>query len=203
MFTVGLTGGIASGKSAVAELLRHHGAALIDTDSVAREVVKPGSPGLAALVDAFGTAILQNDGTLDRGALRQLAFADPEARARLDALLHPLIRERTVELMAAAAGTAPYLVVAVPLLVETGFAELVDRVLVVDCPPELQRLRLLARDDVDTATTERMIAAQVSRAERLRHADDVLPNAGTLDELADGVAKLHAQYLNAAQPSVG
>jgi dephospho-CoA kinase len=195
MFIVGLTGGIASGKSAVADLFSAHGIAVVDTDLVAREVVEPGATGLEAVVKAFGKSVLNTDGVLNRAALRALVFANPEHKAQLDQLLHPLIRKRTVELMMAAAGTAPYLMVVVPLLIETGFDELVHRVLVVDCPEEMQRARLQARDAASAADAAKIMAAQANRATRLEHADDVLMNAGTLHELSVAVAALHAGYL--------
>jgi dephospho-CoA kinase len=206
MLRVGLTGGIASGKSAAAAMFAARGVALIDTDIVAREVVAPGEPGLAAVVAAFGTAVLQPDGQLDRAALRAHVFADAGAKQRLEALLHPLIRARTVHLMAAADGdTSPeqpaYMMVVVPLLVETDFAELVDRVLVIDCPVAIQLERLMARDDLPEAAARRILAQQATREARLAQADDVIDNSGTRSALERAVAMQHARYqeLAAAQ----
>lgn len=169
------------------------GVPVIDTDQVAREVVEPGRPGLQALTDAFGNEILQSDGRLDRRLLRQRVFADPAQRHRLEGLLHPLIRNRTLELAAAAGGR--YQVLVVPLLAETGFAALVDRVLVVDCPEETQRRRLLARDAETAAQADRIMAAQLGRDARLAVADDVIDNAGSLDSTRRQVETLHQRYL--------
>lgn len=193
---VGLTGGVASGKSAVADAFVELGAALVDTDAVAREVVAKGTPGLAAVVEAFGETVRDADGELDRRALRRIVFDDPQARQRLERILHPLIRERT--LAAAEAARGPYVLIAVPLLVETGFGELVDRVLVVDCPPELQAERLIERDGVDAAAAESMIAAQAGRDTRLAAADDVIDNGGTLEQTHAQVRTLHERYIELA-----
>ncbi len=196
MVRVGLTGGIASGKSVVAELFAALGAPIVDTDQVARDVVAPGEPGLAAVAEEFGRAILTTAGTLDRAALRRRVFADEKARERLEAILHPLIRTRT--LAALSEMDAPYVVVAVPLLVETGFAALVDRVLVVDCPREIQLARLMARDQHSRAEAEQILAAQVSRETRLAAADDVIDNGGSLAATRAQVAALHERYLELA-----
>lgn len=196
MLKIGLTGGVASGKSAVADAFVELGAALVDTDAVAREVVAKGTPGLAAVVEAFGDAVLDGNGELDRRALRRIVFDDPQARQRLERILHPLIRERT--LAAAEAAQGPYVLVAVPLLVETGFGKLVDRVLVVDCPPELQAERLMERDGIEAAAAEAMIAAQADRDTRLAAADDVIDNSGTLEQTRAQVRTLHERYVELA-----
>jgi dephospho-CoA kinase len=190
---IGLTGGIASGKSLVAQMFAELGATLIDTDSIAREVVAPGEPGLAAVVDAFGDEILTPNGELDRAQLRARVFADTGERRRLERLLHPLIRARSLAAMNAAAG--PYVIVAVPLLVETNFAELVDRVLVVDCPEPLQLERLMRRDGIGEAEARAMLAAQTGRSARLAAADDVIDNGGTVEATRRQVAALHRRYL--------
>jgi len=190
---VGLTGGIASGKSTVAELFAELGARLVDTDVVAREAVKPGSEGLAAIRDAFGHEFLTEAGELDRERMRALIFADPAQRRRLEAILHPLIRRRTLALAAASPG--PYVLIAVPLLVETGFGELVDRVLVVDCPESIQVERLMRRDTIDEPAARAVLAAQVDRRTRLAAADDVVDNAGDLAATRRQVETLHARYL--------
>lgn len=196
---VGLTGGIASGKSLVSERLGALGAAVVDADLVAREVVAPGSEGLAGLVRRFGKGVLGPDGTLDRGALRTRVFADPDARAEVDALLHPLIRTRSDALISASAGDgAPYTVYAVPLLVETGQAGRFDRVLVVDVPVEVQRARLLARDGRDADEADRIIAAQASREARLAIADDVIVNDGTVSDALAASDRLHERYVEIA-----
>ncbi len=196
MLKIGLTGGIASGKSAVADLLGEFGATIIDTDVIARDVVAPGEAGLAAVADAFGAGILGADGTLDRARLRKLVFADPAKRRQLEAILHPLIRARA--LAAAAAATGPYAVFVVPLLVETDFRALVDRVLVVDCDPQTQIDRLTARDGIPVAEAQRMLAAQAGRDERLAAADDLIDNNGNRDAMRATVAALHAHYLELA-----
>jgi len=195
---IGLTGGIASGKSAVADYFADHGIAVVDTDLIAREVVEPGQPGLTAVTAEFGVRILQPDGSLDRSRLRQIVFSDPAARELLNSILHPLIRTRAAELADRAKG--PYVVLAVPLLAETGFTELVDRILVVDCPVEEQRKRLMSRDGETYASASRIIEAQATREQRLAIADDVINNSGSLEELAQAVDDLHQRYLRLNTP---
>ncbi len=190
---VGLTGGIASGKSQVAELFAARGIPIIDTDILARQVVEPGQPGLAAVVATFGNEVLRADGTLDRALLRSIVFGDPIKRKQLDGLLHPLILAAALRAGQTAVGA--YQIFAVPLLVETGFDKMMDRVLVVDCDPELQRQRLMSRDHASAQSADAMIATQASRAERLAIADDVILNDGTLRELEAEVERLHRQYL--------
>ena len=196
-YAVGLTGGIASGKSLVANAFAKLGAELIDTDQIAREVVVPGQPGLEAVRAAFGDSILTPRGELDRPALRRLVFADAAKRRQLDELLHPLIRRRTLERLAQASG--PYAVVAVPLLVETDFGNLVDRVLVVDCPVPLQLERLIRRDGLPRDEALAMISAQTDRATRLRAAHDVIDNGGDAEHTRRQVAQLHQRYLELAR----
>ncbi len=190
---IGLTGGIASGKSAVTAAFARLAVPVVDADRVAREVVEPGRPALAAVVAEFGPDVVGPDGRLDRAQLRRIVFADPERRRNLEAVLHPAIRATMAAEVAAL--TTPYVVIAIPLLVETGQRHAVDRVLVVDCPPELQLARLMARDGEGEDRALAMIAAQAGRAERLAVADDVLENSGTLEALAAAVADLHAGYL--------
>jgi len=191
---IGLTGGIASGKSRVADLFAARSIPIIDTDIVARQMTEPGTPGLAAITAAFGTEYLRPDGTLDRGRLRSLIFSDPSSRKRLDAILHPLILEAAFKAADEAGG--PYQIFAVPLLVETAFDKWVDRVLVVDCLPELQQTRLMSRDGETAESAGAMIAAQTSRAKRLAIADDVIVNDGSLQELEAKVERLHQLYLS-------
>lgn len=193
---IGLTGGIASGKSTIAGMFAEHGVPVIDTDVVARQVVEPGQPGLNAVIERFGTGLLNGDGTLDRRRLRALVFDDTNQRQALEAIVHPLIRSRTIELANQADG--PYQVLVVPLLVETGFRTLVDRVLVVDCSEKQQHTRLLERDDETPERVNRIIAAQAGRHERLAAADDVVDNAGSLEQSRARVAELHAMYLRLA-----
>ncbi|MEE8249137.1 MAG: dephospho-CoA kinase [Gammaproteobacteria bacterium] len=199
MFRVGLTGGIASGKTTVAALFTDLGAGLVDTDRVAREVVAAGEPGLEAIVEAFGADILLDSGDLNRSALRAIVFGDPDERRKLEALLHPLIRARTLAQLEAL--EAPYAVVVVPLLVETDFAQFVDRVLVVDCPRELQLERLVRRDQISAADAEAILAAQVDRETRSAHADDILDGSQSLPMTRERVGILHTDYLRRAADS--
>lgn len=171
---IGLTGGIASGKSTVAELFARRGVPVLDTDLLAREVVRPGSEGLRRVVAEFGRDVLESDGSLDRRRMRERVFADDAARVRLEAILHPLILAALAEASAAAGG--PYQIHVIPLLVETGRRLEVDRVLVVDCDEEVQLARLLARDAEDETSARRIIAAQARREQRLDMADDVVVN---------------------------
>lgn len=193
---VGLTGGIASGKSAVAKLFADLGVSVIDLDQIAREVVAPGEPLLARVFERFGAQVRAADGSLDRRALRQRVFADATERRALEALLHPAMFERARERTAAAGG--PYQIVVNPLLAERAGRTGYDRVLVVDCPVELQRARLARRDGSDAAEIEAILAAQATRAQRLAIADDVITNDGDLASLPPRVAALHAQYLRLA-----
>jgi dephospho-CoA kinase len=193
---IGLTGGIASGKSTVEERFIELGVPVINADDSARAVVAPGQPGLAAIVAAFGTAILTAAGELDRRALRSIIFADPARRKRLEAILHPLIRADMERRAAASPG--PYLVLSIPLLVEGGARDRVDRVLVVDVDEEVQLERLLRRDAIDREEARTTLAAQASRAARLQAADDVLVNAGSVPELRQAVDRLHQRYLQLA-----
>jgi len=197
---VALTGGIASGKSTVAGLFAALGVPVIDTDVVAREVVAPGSPGLAAVTARFGAQILDAAGALDRARLRDIVFADPQARRDLEALLHPLIQARTAERSRAAGGD--YQLIAVPLLVETGTAGDYDRVLVVDCEPATQIARLMLRDRAPEAQARAILAAQATREERLSQADDVITNTADLPALARQVETLHQRYRHLAARSV-
>ena len=191
---IGLTGGIASGKSAVAAAFARAGVPVIDTDQLARDVVEPGRPELARVIAAFGPDVLAADGRLDRRRLRELVFADPARRRSLEQILHPAIRAEVQSRVAAA--TAAYVVIAIPLLVESGQRSQVDRVLVVDCPPETQLARLLARDQESPEGAAAILAAQASRGQRLAIADDVIDNSGALAALAPAVAALHLRYMS-------
>lgn len=197
---VAVTGGVASGKSAATAAFAARGVAVVDADIAAREVVAPGQPALAEIVTRFGAGSLQPDGQLDRAAMRRRVFADPDAKAALEALLHPRIRAWLAAACAAAPG--PYAVVAIPLLAEGGGRTRypwLDRILVVDVPPAVQQARLMARDGMDADLAGRMVAAQASRAERLAIADDVIVNDGTLDSLEAAVGRLHGRYLAMAR----
>ena len=191
-FRVGLTGGIASGKSTVADHFAALGVPVIDTDVIAREVVEPGQPALKDIAEAFGDGVINEDGALDRAALRELIFAVDDARKLLEAILHPVIREETVRQANNAGGD--YQVIVVPLLTESPLKLFVDRVLVVDCNKETQVRRLMSRDGETRESAERILSAQASREERLEIADDVIRNQGELNELAEQVAEMHAQY---------
>jgi dephospho-CoA kinase len=193
---VGLTGGIASGKTMVAELFAARGVPVIDTDEISREVVAPGEPALKRIVLEFGSEILASDGSLDRRRLRELVFSDPVQRQRLEAILHPLILEHLRRLSAQAGG--PYQLHVIPLLIEGGLEDEVDRVLVVDAPLEKQIERLLERDAENEKQARAMISAQTGRKTRLSHADDVITNEGTVDELEAQVERLHQRYLRLA-----
>lgn len=193
---IGLTGGIASGKSAVADLFAARGVPIIDTDVIAREVVEPGQPALAEIAREFGPGVLGADGRLDRRKLRDLVFSDEKRRKTLEAILHPAIR-RVAEERARSAGGA-YQIVVVPLLAESPMRSSMDRVLVVDCSEETQLERLLRRDAESEAQARRMIAAQASRAERLAIADDVIDNDGSLEATERQVEALHRKYLGIA-----
>ncbi len=194
-FVIGLTGGVASGKSEVTRRFEALGVHVADADLVARAVVEPGQPALARIAARFGAGILQADGRLDRRQLREHIFTDPQARADLEAITHPAIRLALEHECRAAAG--PYAIAAIPLLAEAGGRAAypwLGRILVVDAPVELQRARLMRRDGVDEALAGRMIAAQVSREARLAIADDVLVNDGHPDHLDAPVAALDARY---------
>jgi dephospho-CoA kinase len=193
---IGLTGGIASGKSFVAAVFTELAVPVIDTDVIARDVVAPGQPGLEAVTREFGPGILTSAGELDRAALRRQVFADDAERHRLEAILHPLIRDRTLAASANAGG--PYQVLVVPLLFETGFRQLVDRILVVDCPESMQRERLVSRDSEDPERVERIMSAQLGRQERLSGADDIIDNSGPGAQTRGQVEKLHREYLRLA-----
>jgi dephospho-CoA kinase len=195
-FRVGLTGGIASGKTTVANLFAALGVPVIDTDLLAREVVAPGTALLAEIAGHFGPGILA-DGSLDRRALRERIFKEPAERLWLEQRMHPAIRRLTDQRAETSQG--PYCMVAIPLLVETGAKDRFERVLVVDCEPEQQVARLMARDGMSREAATRMLAAQAPRAARLSVADDVIRNDGDIANLRDQVAKLHREYLAAAR----
>ena len=198
VFRVGLTGGIASGKSTAARFFGALGVPILDSDQVAREVVEPGQPPLERLVERFGRGILTPDGHLDRPALRNIVFSDPKARADLENLTHPAIGA-ALEARSAAAG-GPYQILVIPLLVEKNLVAHVDRVLVVDCDQELQIRRLLARDGSTRAQAQAILDAQVSRSARLKAADDVIRNDADMSAVQAQVAALHASYLELARP---
>ena len=195
---IGLTGGIASGKSTVAEHFRRLGVPIIDTDIIAREVVAIGSPALEEMRKRFGDSVIDESGNLDRAAMRKLIFLDDAARSDLEAILHPRIGAE-VRRQAETVG-GPYQIIAVPLLVSSQLLQFVDRVLVVDCEEDTQLQRLLKRDAGTIDEAQRILAAQSSRAERLAIADEVVTNDSDLQHLQDQVTALHAAYLHLATP---
>jgi dephospho-CoA kinase len=197
-YCVGLTGGIGSGKSLASALFAELGAGVVDTDEISRALTAPGGAAMSALRDAFGPGYVAADGGLDRARMRDLVFGDPDAKRKLEGILHPLIRSRT----RAAVGAArePYVIAVIPLLFETGaYSDLVQRVVVVDCDEGRQVERAAARGAMAEADVRRIVAAQLPRAERLKRADDVLDNDGGVAALRSQVARLHARYLDLAR----
>jgi dephospho-CoA kinase len=194
---IGLTGGIASGKSTVAQRFEELGVPVIDADQASRTVVEPGKSGLSEIVKRFGGGVLGASGELDRRALRTLIFRDPGSRRDLETILHPLIRAHMEQLAQAAVG--PYVVMAIPLLVEGDSRHRVDRVLVVDVDEAVQLQRVMARDHCSLDEAQAILASQASRSARLAVADDVLLNTGTVTDLRQSVDHLHAQYLRLAE----
>lgn len=190
---IGLTGGIASGKSAVMHLFAQKNVPVIDADEVARAVVQPNSVGLAQIEDHFGSSILTPTGELNRALLREKIFADESERVWLNELLHPLIEAQT-HLFFEQHQNAPYLIWAVPLLIETKLYQKVDRILVIDCSAEIQLERLIKRDQISKELALKMIAAQLPQSERLKYADDVIYNHNNLEELQAQVDKLDQFY---------
>jgi dephospho-CoA kinase len=199
-WVVGLTGGIGSGKSAVADLFAAQEVAVIDTDAIAHELTAAGGGAMPAIRAGFGDAVATPDGALDRAAMRAMVFADPASRKRLEAILHPLIRAESEQRIAAA--TSPYVILMVPLLVESGsYRERVQRVAVVDCAEETQIARVMGRNGLAREEVERILAAQATRAERLAAADDVIDNDGDIAALPPRIAQLHGDYLALARRS--
>lgn len=195
-YFIGLTGGIASGKSALEKAFAAHGVVVADADLIARQVVAPGEPALAAVVEHFGAGVLQADGQLDRAALRVRVFGDPDQRRALEAILHPAIRARLKAICRAAPG--PYAIAMIPLLTEGGGRAAypwLHRILVVDTPAAVQKARLMQRDGIDATLADQMMAAQASRAERLALADDIVVNDGDIHHLQHAADALHLRYL--------
>lgn len=198
-YVIGLTGGIASGKSEVSRRFQALGVSVVDADLVARQVVSPGQPALAAIATRFGSNVITADGQLDRAALRRIVFADAGARAALEAITHPAIRTQMIQQCQQAPG--PYVVADIPLLTDAGRQQYpwIQRVLVVDVPQAVQLQRLMARDGIDAALAQRMVEAQASRAQRLAIADDVLDNTAPPQALDAPIAALHARYSDLAR----
>jgi dephospho-CoA kinase len=196
-FAVGLTGGIGSGKTTVAGLFASHGAGIVDTDEISHRLTAPAQPAMAEIARRFGPRFVAADGSLDRTQMRNLVFADPAARKDLEAILHPLIRQESTRQIQGS--TAPYVIVVVPLLFETGaYRHEIGRILVVDCEPEIQVSRVMARNGLSRCQALSIIASQASRQERLREADDVIHNDGDLDVLEAQVLPLHIRYVGLA-----
>ena len=196
MFKVGLTGGIGSGKTAASDHFARLGAAVIDTDLISRELVEPGQPALGAIVERFGADVLDPAGRLDRARLRKRVFGDPAERRDLEAILHPRIR--AAMLARAEMADAPYAVLVIPLLIESGQRALVDRMLLIDVPEGVQRACVAARDHLDVEQVDRILAAQTDRATRLRETDDTIRNDKGLAQLQDAVEVMHRKYLDMA-----
>jgi dephospho-CoA kinase len=197
MLVVGLTGGIGSGKSTVAELFSKLGVPVTDTDQIAHQLTAPGQPVLKEITDVFGAELLTADGSLDRAALRARVFSDEHARHELEGMLHPKIREAVVASIARFASTSTsYQIIVVPLLIETGaYQHIIQRTLVVDCPEEMQVQRVMHRGKLDEAAVRAIMAAQCSREQRLAQADDVICNDNGLESLSKKVAELHKKYI--------
>lgn len=194
MFVVGLTGGIGSGKSTVADLFAELGAAVIDTDAIAHQLTASGGAVLREIHAQFGNAVMQADGTLNRAALRRRIFSDAAARRQLEAIIHPRIKQQVEQALATV--TAPYALIVIPLLVETGgYREMLNRVLVVDCPEDMQVARVMARSGLSRDELSAILAVQASRDRRLAAADDVVVNTASIEALRDQVTALHRHYL--------
>lgn len=197
VLVIGVTGGIGSGKTTVANLFSSLGVPVIDADELARQVVAPGQPAYEEILQHFGTTILSKSGELDRRRLRERIFSDSAKRDRLEAIVHPRVYAQMKHLLDCL--ETPYAIVVVPLLIESGARELVDRVLVVDSPEELQIERTHRRDGTTRAAVKKILAAQLDRSARLSAADDVIENDASLEALAKVVSRLHRQYLSEAE----
>lgn len=195
-FVVGLTGGIGSGKSAVADLFGAHGIAVIDTDAIAHDLTAADGAAMPAIRAEFGDGVACADGSLDRAAMRTIVFADPAARKRLETILHPMIRSESDRRLLASRANSPYAILMVPLLIESGdYRKRLDRIAVVDCTEATQIARVMSRNGLARSEIERILAAQATRAERLAAADDVIDNDGALADLPPRVERLHQRYL--------
>ncbi len=196
-FTVALTGGIAAGKTLVSDTFGKLGAAVIDTDIIARQIVEPGLPAWSEIASAFGAGVLDKKGKLRRSYLRELIFTDPGARGKLESILHPKIRKEVSRAIACA--NQDYCMLVIPLLVERGAYPGIDRVLLVDVDPETQITRLMARDNSTRRQAEQALASQASREQRLSIADDILDNSGSPTEVQTAISKLHEKYTRLAR----
>jgi len=194
MLTVALTGGIGSGKTQVSDYFVSLGVPVIDTDIISRQLVEPGQPALEKITESFGHQLLFASGQLDRAALREIIFNDATARKKLEDILHPAIREKVQHQLQAL--SFPYVIIVIPLYVETGQFLKTDRILVVDCPQEIQKKRVLARDNVSMEQLGKILEAQVTREQRLAVADDIIVNDADIETLQHKVRQLHEQYLH-------
>ncbi len=192
MLLIGMTGGIGSGKSTVTRFFRELGVPVIDADEVARQIVQPGSDPLNEIIAAFGPDVLDRNGTLDRERMRDIIFSDSQKRHLLEGILHPRIIEEMRR--QASQVSAPYCILSIPLLVETGHTGAVDRVLVIDVPEEIQRKRAMQRDNLTARAYRAITLAQASREERLAVADDIIDNGGSLEDLQQQVEAMHRKY---------
>ncbi len=200
-YVVGLTGGIGSGKSAVADLFAARGIPVIDTDAIAHALTAAGGAAMPAIRAEFGDRVASADDALDRAAMRNIVFADPAARKRLEAILHPMIRAESDRQVLASAAGSPYAILMVPLLVESGdYRKRFQRIAVVDCAEATQVARVMSRNGLPRSEVERIMAAQATRAERLAAADDVIENDGALAELPPRIERLHRQYVTFSHP---
>ena len=197
MLVVGVTGGIGSGKTAATDRFQALGITVVDADLASRVVVEPGRPALKAIEEHFGKEVIADDGTLNRRALRDIVFANPEERKWLERLTHPLIAQEIVNQIQAS--QSPYTILASPLLLESGQSRMAQRVLVIDVPEDVQIARTATRDNTDAKSVKAIIAAQMKRADRLAKADDVIVNDRSLDDLHQAVDALHQQYLEMAK----
>ncbi len=193
---IGLTGGIACGKTTASNFFAEQGIEIIDADIAAREVVAPGEPALTEIATRFGDEVLQPDGSLDRKKMRELVFADADKRKQLEAILHPRIRQRLRKQLEQAKG--PYVIFSVPLMFESGLDQLTDRVLVIDVSPEVQRQRLIERDGSSVEQANAIVSAQMPREERNSRADDIVDNSTNLDDFISQLTSIHAVYLQLA-----
>jgi len=196
-YIVALTGGIASGKTLVSDEFTRLGVPVIDTDVIAHEIVEPGQPALAEIEGAFGSGVIAADGRLKRSELRKIIFLDPELRRKLESILHPRIRQKAGEAIAKV--TSAYCILVIPLLAEKSTYPNVDRILVIDVRPETQIDRLMARDNSDRKQAEQVLAAQSTREQRLKIADDILDNSGLPEQAREEVARLNIKYLQLAR----
>ncbi|MCX7098457.1 MAG: dephospho-CoA kinase [Methylococcales bacterium] len=194
MLKIGLTGGIGSGKTTVAKIFQELSVPVIDADEIAHQLVAIGQPALAQITQCFGAELLNEDGSLNRKQMRELIFSEPQHKKKLEAILHPLVYQAI--LAEAKQLAAPYCIISVPLLLETNMTGLVDRVLVIDCPPETQIERVRQRDGMATGRILSIIASQVPRAVRAARADDLIDNSKTDGKLAEDIKKLHNLYLS-------